>query len=183
MKRGILFATVLVLLFTACKKEDENKYYGITVFSSELILVGEYYTGYGFSFEQEKRITCTDINCSAADVVAVHLILQEDIEEVFLQSPENEDAFYLNGSFDTETEAIDFYDSYTEVGELEFVSDADDLQAHQVWTLQTRGKKFAKIRIMKVNLITEGSYPYAEVEVEYHYQPDGSRTFPPCGCN
>ena len=152
------------------------KYSGIAVFTSEPR--GEYFTsGYGFSFEQGKNIICTDLKCTLADIVAVHLILQTEIEEVFLQSPENQEAFHMNALFDTEAEAIDFYDDYGEVIVEDFEFNAGNLQANQVWTFQTVSEKFAKFRIIEILVYQDATYPFAEVRVEYQYQPSGSRIF------
>lgn len=176
MSRPIIIFILLTAVLSSCEKEKEVKYSGIAVFTSEPR--GEYFTsGYGFSFEQGKNIICTDLKCTLADIVAVHLILQTEIEEVFLQSPENQEAFHMNALFDTEAEAIDFYDDYGEVIVEDFEFNAGNLQANQVWTFQTVSEKFAKFRIIEILVYQDATYPFAEVRVEYQYQPSGSRIF------
>ena len=176
MKRLILILLGLVVLLAACEKEEEVRYSGIVVFSSEP--GGQYFTnGYGFSFEEGKNIVCQNLSCKQADIVAVHLILQTEIEAVFLQSPENNDAFFLNESFDTEAEAVSYYNDYTEVAALDFAFATSELQVHQVWTFQSTEMKYAKFRIIEISIYNDATYPFAEVTVEYKYQPGGIMTF------
>jgi hypothetical protein len=176
MKRLIIIMVGILILITGCEKEEGVKYSGIAVFTSEPR--GEYFTsGYGFSFEDGKNIICSDLNCTQADIVAIHLILQTEIEEVFLQSPINQDAFSFLGSFGTEAEAIAFYDDYNEVTTTDFVFTTGDLQANQVWAVQTIDMKYAKFRVIEIIIYAEASYPYAEVKVEYEFQPGGTKLF------
>ena len=175
MIRLIIILMVFAAVLSSCEKEEEVKYSGIAIFTSEP--GGEYFTsGYGFSFEQGKNIICTDLHCKQADIVAGHLILQTEIEDVFLQSPDNLEAFHLNASFDTQAEAIAFYDEYNEVTTVDFF-DTGFLDENQVWTFQTIAEKYAKFRIIEINHFYDATYPFAEVKVEYHYQPSGSGTF------
>ncbi len=176
MYRCVAIFMLIACMAFSCKKEQNPEYSGTAVFTSEPR--GEYFTeGYGFSFELGKNITCPNLNCTGADVVAGHLILQTEIEEVFLQSPENLEAFFLNGSFDTEAEAIAYYDDYSEVTATDFDYEAGDLQENQVWTVQTLAKKYAKFRIIRIVIYNDVTYPYADVVVQYQYQPGGSKTF------
>ena len=119
MKRLIFVLLGMIILLVSCEKEEPVMYSGIVIFSTEP--GGSSFThGLGFSFEEGKNIVCADLNCSQADIVAVNLILQTEIEEVYLTSPENPNAFFLNGSFDNEAEAIEYYDNYNEVTVLYF---------------------------------------------------------------
>ena len=176
MKRFMIILVGILTLINGCEKEEDLKYSGVVVFTSEPR--GEYFTsGYGFSFEDGENIICSDLNCGQADIVAIHLILHTDIEEVFLQSPLNQDAFSFLGSFGTEAEAKAFYADYNEVTTTDFVFSADDLQVNQVWAVQTIDKKYAKFRVIEIFYYNEASYPYAEVKVEYEYQPGGTKLF------
>ena len=92
-------------------------------------------------------------------------------------SPENQEAFYLNGSFDTKEEAAAFYDEYSEVTTQDFEFYAGNLKTNQVWTFQSAAKKYAKFRIIEIWYYYDTTYPFAEVKVEYNYQPSGSGIF------
>ena len=149
---------------------------GIVIFSTEP--GGASFThGLGFSFEEGKNIVCADLNCNQADIKAVNLILQNVIEEIYLTSPENTNAFYLNGLFDSETEAIDYFKNYSEVTATDFVFSTTALEPNQVWTFQSVDMKYAKIRIIEIMLFPDATYQYSEIKVEYEYQPGGTRTF------
>ena len=176
MRRLIIVLLAVVSMITSCEKEEKVKYSGFALFTSEP--GGEFFiNGYGFSFEQGKNIICADINCKQADIVTGHLILQTEINEVFLTSPENQEAFHLNASFDNEDEAVAYYDDYGEVTAQDFDFSAGNLQPNQVWTFQSAAKKYAKIRIIEIQHYYDANYPFAEVRVEYHYQPSGSGIF------
>ena len=176
MRGLVMILAGMALLFTACEEEEEKRYSGIVKFTSER--GGQYYVnGYGFSFEEGRNIVCSDINCTGADIVAVSLILQTEIEEVFLQSPGNMEAFHLEGSFADETEANAFFDHYDEVTAVDFTYQTEYLEPHQVWTFQSTDTKYAKFRVIEIVHYNAATYPYTEVKVEYEFQPGGSKTF------
>ena len=176
MKGLTLILFGIFLLLVSCEEEEPVKYKGIVIFSTEP--GGASFThGLGFSFEEGKNIVCADLNCSQADIKAVNLILQNVIEEIYLTSPENNDAFYLNGSFGSEAEAITYFNGYNEVTATDFTFATSALEANQVWTFQSIDMKYAKIRIIEITLFPDATYQYSEIKVEYEYQPGGGRTF------
>jgi hypothetical protein len=175
-KTGILLACIVLACLSCKKKEEEPKYSGEILLSSELLQSGQDYVFYGFSFEAGKISTYSITSSLMPDLAAIHVILGENIT-VDLSSSNDVDAFYKNGIFSTPEEAEAYFNNYTEVITHEFQPLAQNIKENQVWTVQTAGKRFAKIWIMEITYQSGSLSDFATVRIRYHYQPDGSRTF------
>lgn len=172
----IVILTGLLVLTASCEKEEETGYSGIVVFSSEPR--ADFYIGkYGFSFEKGKNISCGDLYCTGADIIAVNYIFLTEVDSVILKSPSNDEAFHLEGNFSSENEASAFFDAYSEVTATGFGYSTGALEANQVWTFRSLAGRYAKFRIMEITIYNEATYPYAEVKVEYQYQPEETNLF------
>jgi len=64
------------------------------------------------------------------------------------------------------------------VNSMFYLDLAVPLEANQVWVFKSRDYKYAKFRIITVDLDTSGDTPFASCKLEWVYQPDGSATFP-----
>jgi hypothetical protein len=190
MKRHVLSARcfililLLILIFIGSCKDDEEtiKYKGVTVLSSEKkIQSNDIYIVYGFSFEKGKSVPYTLTGGSPPDIIVSNLTdVKNKITGAVLNSPDNIEAFYLNLTGTSYTEAKEWYDNYSEVTATDFKAISDSVELYQVWTVQTTAGKFAKLLIQKIDII-EALPPtpddYIEITVDYEYQPDGSRIF------
>jgi hypothetical protein len=95
-----------------------------------------------------------------------------------LNSPDNEEAFYLNTTGGSYSEAKDWFDSYAEVTTANFLPLTDSIELYQVWTIQTAAGKYAKILIREIEIISGVSLEdYVDITVDFEYQPDGTRIF------
>jgi hypothetical protein len=110
---------------------------------------------------------------------AVELI---DSVNIDMLCSNDEDAFYKNGIFPSAGDAGTYFRNYNEVIATQFQPIAYGIRENQVWTVQTASKRFAKIWIKDIEVIVQGQTSYANVTIEYEYQPDGSRIFD-CNCN
>jgi hypothetical protein len=182
MRRTGFLLAVLCMGWVSCnKKNEEPKYAGEVLLSSELRQSGQDYVFYGFSFETGKISTYSLTSSSLPDLAAIHVIMGDNIT-VDLTSSNDQDAFYENASFQNAQEAEAYYNNYGEVLATDFQSLAQTIRENQVWTVQTVKNCFAKIWIKEINIRTGALSDYAEVIFQYQYQPDGSRTFD-CGCD
>ena len=177
-KKGIILVYCCCCL-TGCEKNDGTiKYEGEAVFTSERIPSGATYLVYGFSFEKGENIPFTYPTSTLPDILVTNITdVDNNITGAVLNCPGNEDAFYLNGSFNSAGEAESFFDSYIEVVDSIFNPLAENIAGNQVWTIQTESKKFAKILIRELVIKTSPVSAYVEIKVRYKYQPDGSRSF------
>ena len=177
---------LLPILFTggSCDNEEETvKYEGETVISSEIIQKDvNMYIVYGFSFEKGENIPYYLTSSSPPDIIVTKLadFLNDSITGAVLNSPENEEAFYLNRTDRSYSEAKEWFDNYSEVTATDFIPLADSVELYQIWTIQTSAGKFAKLLIKKIEIVRNnpGSVQdYVDITIDYEYQPDGSRTF------
>lgn len=174
-RRFLLSVLMAVTLLSGCeKKEKEPENSGTVTLSSRKYLSDTYYV-YGFSFSDAETYQYPGQN--AVDLVAVELQNPDgSIAGVYFESPGNDDAFLLNGRFDTESEARDFYDNYLVAGEGNYQELTSPLEEHQVWTYKSNNDRYAKFRIIKLETLQAmGGAPYIEITLEYFYQRDGTR--------
>lgn len=187
MKGNILSACYLILILLpvfiiagSCNEDDNDvKYQGEIVLSSEKVQNGDIYIVYGFSFEKGVDVPFTLTGGSPPDIIVSNLTdILNNITGAVLNSPDNIEAFFLNHTGTSYTEAKDWYDSYQEVTATNFKAISDPIELYQVWTVQTTAGKFAKILIKKIEIITNSPVQdYIDITVDYEYQQDGSSTF------
>ncbi len=180
MKKIYCYLIISVAIITSCSKEgNEPEYGGEIILSSEKVKMGEVYNTVGFSFEKGKNVPYPITTDVIPDLVVTHLIDRDDnIIVVTFTSPKNQEAFYLNQTFSSADEAKIWFDNYSEAPESVYSPLADSVQINQVWTIQTIHKKYAKLLIKKIVLMTDNPVDYyVNVTVDYKYQPDSTRIF------
>ncbi|MFC2115451.1 hypothetical protein ACFLTU_03200 [Bacteroidota bacterium] len=175
-KIGILLA-VLVLVCSSCaKKEEVPQYKGEIILSSELLLSGQSYVFYGFSF-QTGQISTYSLTSSVKPDLAIINVELEDSVNLDMTGSDDQEAFSENGIFSTAGLAEIFFNNYTEVPSLDFQPIAHNIKTNQIWTIQTASKHFAKIWIREITVLPGTVSDYADIRIQYQYQPDGSRIF------
>ncbi len=178
-KHGLILFLFLMISASCDDKEETVKYQGTIVLSSEKIQEGDIYIVYGYSFEKGKNVPFTLVGASKPDIIVSNLTdVMNNIKGAVLNSPDNEEAFYLNTTGTTYNEAKDWFDSYGEVTATNFKAISDSIELYQVWTIQTAAGKYAKLLIREINIVTGiSSEDYIDITVDFEYQPDGTRIF------
>lgn len=174
---GVLLVIVM-LVFSSCEKTEDDPQYSGEIWLSSEILQSDNPQFYGFSFETGK--VSLYAYPAQPDLSAIHLIFGDTIT-VDLLGSESEKAFYRNGNFSSATEAETYFNGYKEVLAQDFTHVARSVRENQVWTVQTVKGNFAKIWIKEITYQTGVHSDFANVLIQYEYQPDGSRTFD-CDC-
>ncbi len=165
---------VLTGICISCEKKEDPKYSGEFMLSSELLLSGQSYSYYGFTFE-DGQISIFPPNSSVQpDLAAIYNDFNQDIT---LQSSNQVDAFHKNGTFSNAADAEAYFNNYSEVTAQGFQPQADSIEVNQVWTVQTTAEKFAKIWIKDIQARTGSLSDYVDITIKYQYQPDGSKIF------
>ena len=181
MKRLYYYLIILCLLFASCNKDEEKpKYEGEVILTSEKVTWGDDYNTQGFSFEKGENVPFPHTtNGVVPDLVVTHFMDDYNINlKVTFTSPNNTEAFYLNQTASNADEAKSWYDNYLEVTATNFIALADSIKINQIWTVQTVNKKYTKLLVREIKLLTDSPVDeYVEVKVSYKYQPDGSRNF------
>lgn len=174
-----IFIFLVILAFTACEKDKESaKTSGEVILSSQIKGNATSYYVEGFIFEQAKTISFNITSSPVPDLVLENSInLQGKVVGANLTSPQNDAAFYKAGEFVSLTEAEEFYNNVSEVGSPIFSPTADAIAANQIYIIQTRGKKYAKILIKSYKIVPTATSDYVEINLKWWYQPSGEKTF------
>lgn len=177
----IQVTTVMILaMLTGCEnKEAQPGYKGEITFSSEKILSGESYLVYGYSFEKGTFLPYPAPGEDKPDILVINETdNMNNITGAVLSSPDNSNAFHLDGTFGTQQQATAFFDAYTQVTDSVFSGLSEKVDPNQVWTFQTTAGQFAKLLVEEVTVKTDSKVQdYVEVRVAFHFQPDGTRNF------
>lgn len=177
MRKIIVLLALIGTVCVSCKeKEEDPQYSREIVLSSERLQSSTGWDFYGFSFETGK-ISVYTITSSVFPDLHVEDVELEDSVNIDLRSSNDQDAFYKNGTFSTVAEAEAYFNNYIEVTATTFQPIAYNVKKNQVWTVQTISKRFAKIWIKEITVMQGGQSNYADVKIQYQYQPDGSRIF------
>lgn len=177
----ILLIIIVVIPGISCDDNVETiEYKGDVILSSEIIQESEnMYIVYGFSFEKGKNIPFYLTSSSPPDIIVTtrETIQGDSITGAILNSPNNDEAFYLNYVSSDYSDALAWFENYNEVTATNFIPMADTVKLFQVWTIHTTAGKYAKLLIKKVDIIPSSPKDYVEVTVDYEYQPDGTNIF------
>ncbi|MFC2099071.1 hypothetical protein ACFLTA_04640 [Bacteroidota bacterium] len=179
MRKTVFLLVGLIFLCISCKKTDDNPQFSGEFLLSSEILQADKPQFYGFSFETGKISLYA--YPAQPDLSAIHLIFGDTIT-VDLLGSDDEKAFHKNGNFSSAVEAETYFNNYNEVLATDFTYIARTIRENQVWTVHTAKERFAKIWIKEITLKTGIHSDFANIRVQYEYQPDSSRTFD-CGCN
>jgi hypothetical protein len=178
--RGLILLLILMASVSCDNEEDTIKYKGTIILSSEKKMQpGDIYVVYGYSFEKGKNVPYTLMGGSKPDIIVSNVTdIMNNITGAVLNSPDNEEAFYLNTAGTNYNEAKDWFDNYNEVTATNFKAISDSLELYQVWTLQTAAGKYAKLLIRDIDYFdSSSSAGYIDITLDFEYQPDGTRIF------
>ncbi|MEA1896343.1 MAG: hypothetical protein U9N53_01615 [Bacteroidota bacterium] len=169
-----IFFLLLILFASACSKDKEVKTSGTHTITSEMILEGQTYSYYGFSFSKAS-VKLYNV-ASSTDRPDFGVGMNQDSLPYF--DTENiEESFALAGEFSTADSALTFFNNYGEVDVNSYVGLAQPVLENQIWVFKTRSNTFGKILIMNTLRYEKNSYMIVEVHFKWVYQPDGSSTF------
>jgi len=175
MRKISAVLTILIGICYSCEKKEDPKYSGEILLSSELLQSDPSWSYYGFTFEDGQ----IKLYPAAGSVRPDLSVTYNDFNQIIsLESSDLDDAFYMNGNFANAGAAEAFFNSYLEVTANNFEAQADTVEVNQVWTVQTKSKKFAKIWIKDSQFNTGTQSDFVKLTIKYQYQPDGSKTFP-----
>lgn len=166
---------LLSIVAFACNKKDLNPYSGVDIIDNKLYGTQSYYA-LGFSFELGKKTSTLEV--PAPDItIHVSTDVGGNITGKYINSPNLIESFALAGSFNSITEADDFFNSLTEVGNRIWSLNAQNVEENDVWLFKTSEGNYVKFRI--VELITDNAVnpPFVQMKFEWRLQPDGSTTF------
>ena len=174
MKLRLISALAVMLLLTGCDGKN-GPTSGTVTLTNELYGSGPYYA-LGFSFTEAKSVSTLtepyDIDIKAGSLSA------GGPTEAFLSANTLEPSFALKGEYGSESAASSAFKALTTVGTVSYIDMAAPLKINQLWVVRTKDEKYAKIRIIDVDLNTSESPAFASCKFEWVFQPDGSTQFP-----
>ena len=178
MRKISAVLVILIGICYACEKKEDPKYAGEFLLSSELLQSGQSYSFYGFTFEDGQIKMYPASSSVLPDISVTYNDFNPDTIVITLESSNHEDAFHKNGDFSSNAEAENFFNSYLEVTTNNFKALADTVKVNQIWTVKTALDKFAKIWVKDIQLKKGTLDDFAELKIQYQYQPDGTKIFP-----
>ncbi|MHB8132212.1 MAG: hypothetical protein ACYDEX_24915 [Mobilitalea sp.] len=174
--RRIAFLTVLILvLFSGCKKADEQVVSGTETLVSTLHGTGPYYA-FGFSFASAEKISTLSVPGPDITIFASKNV-DGTIKDISLEASNFENSFSHVDEYMSEAEAVQGFNNLSTVGNTQWVASAKPLKINQVWLYKTGSGNYAKLRIISTVEEMRQSLPYGECTFQWVYQPDGSTTF------
>lgn len=174
MKLRLIPVLVVVLLLHGCG-DDEVPTSGTVTVTNELFGSGPYYA-MGFSFASANLVSTLtepyDIDIKAGSLTTGGPIV------AFLSANTLEPSFALEGEYGTESAAISAFKALKSVGAASYIELAAPLKENQVWVVRTEAERYAKIRIIQIDFEPTVPPYYASCQLEWVFQPDGSKQFP-----
>lgn len=177
--RKIAFPLLLLLVVCfSCKKDVPLVPVNGTITLSGMIngTAPDYYV-YGFNFATGSTQKCY-LTSSSADLVVISI--QDpagDVTGAFFENPQGLDAINLTDYNANLSSAEDLFTNYSEVVVTSFTSLTDTVKQGQLYTFRTAGSKYGKFLVKGVNIVANGSSQYAEVTIEWQFQPNGTTKF------
>lgn len=163
-----------VFIITACSKDEEKaKTSGEVVLSSQIMGNGTNYYVEGFLFEQAKLVSFNLTSSPLPDLVLENNL---DLQGANLTSPQNDEAFYLLGEFNSINEALASFNNLTEAGNYSFIPKVNGIKANQVYVFKSRSNRYAKLLIKDYQTFTLPT-PYVQITIQWVYQPSGEKAF------
>lgn len=170
---------MIAVMAAACSKDNKPvPVSGTVTLSSKSVPGGGtfYVLGFTFSTASTTRSTSTP----KPDITLLH---ETDLAGEYTGS-------YFDGS--TELPPFSLYGEYANAAAAEAAFDAlitvpggavwvetgDGLAINQIWIVRTAEEKYAKIRIISLDVISAMSPVNSECRFEWVFQPDGTTTFP-----
>jgi hypothetical protein len=169
---------LLVLVFSGCGKEKETPVSGSITLSSELVLSGQYITR-GFSFSEASFLNFPGTAPARVDLLAFSTRdLAGNIRGAGLVCPSNEDtAFWLAASFENLPEAKAFFDQLDTIPDVSFLPFVEEVHPNEIWVIHTGAGAYAKVLFREVRVIDDAEGDYAELDLDWVFQPNGTRIF------
>ena len=177
MKLAVIPAIAVMLMLTACDGK-EVPISGTITLTSELYDAGDHYYALGLSLDDAKAVPYFQGEDKADILVRAGSVTDGGPVVAYLDANTLDPPFALAGTYGTAADAKNAFDGLKNVSSMFYFDLAVPLEENQVWVFKTRDYKYAKFRIITVDLDTSGDTPYASCKLEWVYQPDGTATFP-----
>ncbi|MFN8205874.1 MAG: hypothetical protein U0T82_00495 [Bacteroidales bacterium] len=169
---------LLAFVFFSCRKEKETPTSGSITLSSELVLSGQYIIR-GFSFSEASFLNFPGTAPAKVDLVAFSTRDSiGNINGAGLYCPSNEDsAFWLAAGFDNLPQATTFFDELDTLPLTRFLPLVNEVHPNEIWVIRTGTGSYAKILFRDVRVIDDAEGDYTELDLDWVFQPDGTRIF------
>jgi len=178
MKKLSIVLFIIPVFLAGCDKEN-----GMIPTSGEATLdsrlyfnekTQNYYTK-GFSFAKGKVVNYERF-VSAADIL-VRPLEDTEIVGVYMESPDNDEAFKRMEQFDLAEDAAAFFNNLKLITVTLFDYWANPIGENEIYAFQTIDQKYAKIWIKTIEIFNDLPDSYVQVTFQWEYQPDGTKVF------
>ena len=167
---------LVALLYGACNKDEGRSLSGTDTINNILVLSGDRYAVYGFSFEEGRVIS--NLEPPGPDI---NIFLQTDaggnVTGKYLDSDNLVESFSFDGQYLDAGEAGTAFASLLDIGTRTWQQAAWDLEENQVWLFKTIEGNYVKFRTIDIVVDEDREPPFVELTFEWRIQPDGSTSF------
>lgn len=173
---SLISVFLFMSLFSGCKKDDGRRFAGTDTIDNALVLSGQIYAVYGFSFELGRVISNLE---SPGPDITVNLTtdLDKAVTGKYFDSNNLVESFALVEQYASASEAATAFDNLLETGTRLWELAAWNLEENQVWLFKTSEGNYVKIRITDIVVDAQQVPPFIELTFEWRIQPDGSTSF------
>ncbi len=170
----LLLISFLAVVSFSCKKDSTVPTSGTIILSSQQIVDGSAYATYGLSFVAGALHKYPG---QQVDVLVLALKPMGDITALYFTAPDYNIGTFNNTYYNQDISAAETqFNNYSEVTATDFQPLSDTLKIGQIITYKSAANKYAKILIRSIGIVKINP-PYAEVNISWVYQPNGTVKF------
>jgi hypothetical protein len=170
----LLLISFLAIGVFSCKKDTTIPTSGIITLSSQQVADGSAYATYGLSFIAGALHKYPE---QQVDVLVLALKPAGDITALFFTAPDYNTGTFNNTYYNQDLTAAETqFNEYSEVTVTDFKPLSDTLKVGQIITYKSAANKYAKILIRSIAIV-KIIPPYAEVNISWVNQPNGTSKF------
>ncbi|HOS71120.1 MAG TPA: hypothetical protein PLZ75_01580 [Bacteroidales bacterium] len=166
----LLLAAVLLI---SCDRKKEPERSGTATIDNELVLDKELqtYVNYGFLFSEARL--ASNVESPRPDITVFR-----DGDKISLDANNLSPSFYKYGEYNSQQEAAEAFRNLSSATVSRWEERATMLKINQIWLYRSNTERYAKIRIISIQLENRSLQEYVKCTFEWVYQPDGSLNFP-----
>jgi hypothetical protein len=173
IKNILLAISIISIIVVSCKKNETSiPTSGMVTLSSQLVVDGSSYAGYGLSF------TAGAIQKYPEHQVDLMVETSSDTVNGAVFTSPNYLGTFNNTNYNSDlTVAENLFNSYINVTDTAFKELSDTIKTGQIITYKSAANKYAKILVRSINLVNQDGQQYAKVNISWQFQPNGSTKF------
>jgi hypothetical protein len=166
---------ILAVVMTGCKKNETAKTSGSITIDNLLYGSGPYYA-MGLKISTGLKVPTSPAQADVLTILADNDV-NNNVRKIYFATNNYTNSFSLYGQYPDVTTANQAYRDLRTFTDPIWAEIGDQVKPNQIWLYKTGDSKYAKIRIISTVGEKRDNKAYAECNLEWVYQPDGTLTF------